>query len=253
MEAARDVHVVDRERIAREIWPCRLALFWTMFGSIFTAAFFAYADSTTGGDIEQWLYFTRLFGDLGGRPLTALPRPSWLRSGPQLAVFSVARLIFSAVFFVYVFVPGVTLAARELDRRVADFAETSTGWFSHTHLEDAATCGRRAGAAVGRVPRRRRRALFALVRLSGHHFLRATRRRRRLSLSFIDDARFGRDASSSFDGRERRASLRRYAARDFKATAAKAHARGPRPVSSAAPPSLFTAAGRRADEHDVPV
>ena len=31
----------DMEDIAKKIWPCRVALFWTMFGSIFTAAFFA--------------------------------------------------------------------------------------------------------------------------------------------------------------------------------------------------------------------
>mmetsp|Transcript_3343 Transcript_3343/g.9845 ORF Transcript_3343/g.9845 Transcript_3343/m.9845 type:complete len:148 (-) Transcript_3343:21-464(-) len=81
-----------------------------MFGSIFTAAFFAYADSTDGWDIEQVLYFTRLFGDLFGRPFTSLPRPRCLRTGQHLAVFSVARLVFSITYFVYVFAPGVPQA-----------------------------------------------------------------------------------------------------------------------------------------------
>ena len=42
-----------QQEIAKKVYPCRVALFFTMFGSIFTAAFFAYADSTNGIDIEQ--------------------------------------------------------------------------------------------------------------------------------------------------------------------------------------------------------
>ena len=125
-----------RQAIAKKVYPCRVALFFTMFGSIFTAAFFAYADSTSGIDIEQVcrpplppsspsppaysqtcatvdlacaqkvLYFTRLFGDLLGRPFTSMPRPSMLRSSTALARFSIARLLFSVVFFLYVFMPG---------------------------------------------------------------------------------------------------------------------------------------------------
>ncbi|KAH8059308.1 hypothetical protein JL720_13868 [Aureococcus anophagefferens] len=97
----------DMEAIAKQVWPCRVALFWTMFGSIFTAAFFAYANSNSGIDIEQVLYFTRLFGDLFGRPFTSLPRPKCLQTGQQLATFAISRLIFSVIFFVYIFVPGI--------------------------------------------------------------------------------------------------------------------------------------------------
>ena len=53
------------------------------------------------------LYFTRLFGDLFGRPFTSLPRPKCLQTGQQLATFAISRLIFSVIFFVYIFVPGI--------------------------------------------------------------------------------------------------------------------------------------------------
>jgi hypothetical protein len=56
-----------------------VALFVTMWSSIFQASFFAYVNSTSGRDIEQILYFTRLFCDLIGRPLTFFPRPVWFQ------------------------------------------------------------------------------------------------------------------------------------------------------------------------------
>lgn len=115
----------DMEMVATTIRHCRVALFWTMFGSIFTAAFFAYATSKNGLDIEQILFFMRLFGDLAGRPFTSLPRPSCLGNSTQLAAFAIARLIFSLIFFVYVFVPGVPQSDTFIIADVAIFSLTS--------------------------------------------------------------------------------------------------------------------------------
>lgn len=61
------------------VWPLCVALIVTMWCSIFQASFFAYVDSPRGRDIEQILYFVRLFCDLLGRPLTRLPRPWFLK------------------------------------------------------------------------------------------------------------------------------------------------------------------------------
>mmetsp|Transcript_17593 Transcript_17593/g.55012 ORF Transcript_17593/g.55012 Transcript_17593/m.55012 type:complete len:450 (-) Transcript_17593:1784-3133(-) len=115
----------EMEHVAQHIRPCRVALFWTMFGSIFTAAFFAYATSSSGVDIEQVLYFTRLFGDLLGRPFTSLPRPFFLKTGHHLAVFAIARLLFSLVYFLYVFLPNLPRSDVFVVADIAVFSLTS--------------------------------------------------------------------------------------------------------------------------------
>ena len=57
-----------------------VAVFIIMFCSIFQASFFVFVTSSVEGrDIEQILYFDRLFADLLGRPLTRLRRPSFLQ------------------------------------------------------------------------------------------------------------------------------------------------------------------------------
>jgi hypothetical protein len=61
------------------IWMLCGALIITIFCSIFQAAFFAYVSSSHGWEIEQILYFTRLFSDLVGRPLTRMTRPSFMK------------------------------------------------------------------------------------------------------------------------------------------------------------------------------
>ncbi len=63
------------EKIFNEVFPLCCTLMITMFCSIFQASFYAYVDSKRDWNIEQILYFTRLFCDLLGRPLTFLPRP----------------------------------------------------------------------------------------------------------------------------------------------------------------------------------
>ena len=60
------------------LWALYAALFITIWCSIFMASFFAYVDSSADREIEQILYFVRLFSDLLGRPLTRLPRPFFL-------------------------------------------------------------------------------------------------------------------------------------------------------------------------------
>lgn len=69
---------VEEERM--RLQPLIIALFATMFFSILQASFFAYVTSPVKGrDIEQILYFDRLFSDLLGRPLTRLCRSSYLK------------------------------------------------------------------------------------------------------------------------------------------------------------------------------
>lgn len=74
-----DIYSMD-DALFRRIFPLCLALFTLMWCSIFQASFFAYVSSSTKGrELEQILYFVRLFADLIGRPLTRLPRPFFLK------------------------------------------------------------------------------------------------------------------------------------------------------------------------------
>lgn len=73
-----DMYTMD-DALVQKILPLCVALFVVMWCSIFQASFFAYVTSSSKGrEIEQVLYFVRLFADLIGRPLTRLPRPSFL-------------------------------------------------------------------------------------------------------------------------------------------------------------------------------
>ena len=67
------------EKVFNSVFPLCCTLMLTIWSSIFQAAFYAYVDSKNGWDIEQILYFTRLLSDLVGRPLTFLPRPSFMQ------------------------------------------------------------------------------------------------------------------------------------------------------------------------------
>jgi hypothetical protein len=71
--------VVREDEMLSDMCPLCGALIITIWSSIFQAAFFAYVSSSANRDIEQVLYFTRLVSDLFGRPLTFLPRPSFLQ------------------------------------------------------------------------------------------------------------------------------------------------------------------------------
>ena len=74
-----DLYTMD-DALFNKIFPLCLALFVVMWCSIFQASFFAYVTSSSKNrEIEQILYFVRLFADLIGRPLTRLPRPSFLK------------------------------------------------------------------------------------------------------------------------------------------------------------------------------
>ncbi len=104
-------HTFSRYEIAVTVRPLCLALFLTMTTSIFQASFFAYASSTdTSGNtnIEQILYFTRLFLDLAGRPLaTLLPRPWFVKTPAMLYKGSIYRLSLFIIFFLYIFFPNI--------------------------------------------------------------------------------------------------------------------------------------------------
>lgn len=78
--------VTSQDENEGDILPLCAALILTIWGSIFQAAFFAYVESPRGRNIEEWLYFTRLMMDLLGRPLTFLPRPSFLQVSNSVVV-----------------------------------------------------------------------------------------------------------------------------------------------------------------------
>ena len=98
----------SKMEVSKAIRPLCLALFLVMFTSIFQASFFSYADSTvTDIDLEQRLYFTRLFLDLAGRPLaTLLPRPWFVKTPIMVFKLSVWRLLLFFIYFLYIFLPG---------------------------------------------------------------------------------------------------------------------------------------------------
>ena len=77
-------------------------LFFTIFSSILSGSFFSKICSPNGFNITQLLYFTRLFGDLGGRALTFLPRPTFLKTINGLLTVVAVRLISLIAFFLYI-------------------------------------------------------------------------------------------------------------------------------------------------------
>jgi hypothetical protein len=80
-------------------------LFVTMFTSIFQGSFFVYAKSGSSRNVEQYLYFTRLFCDLLGRPLASLPRPWFVQTDTQLWNGTMWRLLLLLTYFLYIFLP----------------------------------------------------------------------------------------------------------------------------------------------------
>ena len=89
----------DKKEFSQIHFLC-IALFIIMFCSIFQASFFAFVTSSVEKrDIEQILYFDRLFADLLGRPLTRFSRPFFLK------VFTLFHFFYSffILFFLYSF------------------------------------------------------------------------------------------------------------------------------------------------------
>lgn len=93
----------EKQREAQErvrMWPLRAALFIVMFFSILQAPFFAYVTSPVKGrNIEQILYFVRLFSDLLGRPLTRMFRSALLVV--RTCVVTYADILTACVFQCY--------------------------------------------------------------------------------------------------------------------------------------------------------
>ncbi len=89
-------------------------LFVTMFTSIFQGAFFVFAKSAGGVNIEQYLYFTRLFSDLLGRPLASLPRPWFVQTDKLLWNGTLLRLLLLLAYFIYIFTPSRLLPRNDV-------------------------------------------------------------------------------------------------------------------------------------------
>ena len=82
-------------------------LFITLFCSIFLSSFFAFVNSTQPDrNIEQILYFIRLFSDLIGRPLTRIFRPWFINTAKDLLIMSILRIGLMIVFFLYILYPN---------------------------------------------------------------------------------------------------------------------------------------------------
>ncbi len=126
-----------RSNVYNEVLPLCFALVITMWCSIFQASFFAYVDSPTGRDIEQILYFVRLFSDLLGRPLTRLYRPSFIQTNQRLLIASMLRIILMILFFVYLFVPSFPRSDAYVSILVGVFSVLS-GYFTVLIYEYAA-------------------------------------------------------------------------------------------------------------------
>lgn len=72
-------NAVHHELVFWEIFPLCIACFLTVFSTSFLSSFLAYVESSSTRDIEEILYFVRLFSDFIGRPLTRFSRPFFLR------------------------------------------------------------------------------------------------------------------------------------------------------------------------------
>jgi hypothetical protein len=83
-----------KAQVLDQVSPLSIALFFVIFASIFQASFFAYVDSTGTLQIEQVLYFVRLFADLFGRPLTRLPRPWFVKVCQVVDVMACSSIIY---------------------------------------------------------------------------------------------------------------------------------------------------------------
>mmetsp|Transcript_19916 Transcript_19916/g.33332 ORF Transcript_19916/g.33332 Transcript_19916/m.33332 type:complete len:442 (-) Transcript_19916:23-1348(-) len=89
-----------------QLAPLIVALGITVWSSIFHASFFAFVTSRRVRNMEQIIYFVRLFSDLAGRPLTFLPRPAFLKRNYNLLALAVMRSVAMIWFFLYLFLPG---------------------------------------------------------------------------------------------------------------------------------------------------
>ena len=85
VHASSDAHCDTK--VFQSVLPLCYALYFTMFSSIFQASFFAYVNSGQGMEIEQTLYFVRLFADLFGRPLARFCRPQWINVSTSIIFF----------------------------------------------------------------------------------------------------------------------------------------------------------------------
>lgn len=109
LKANHDVDSMNsmKTKLYNEVLPLCFALIITIWCSIFQASFYAYVDSPKGRDIEQILYFVRLFADLLGRPLARFWRPWYLRHNHQVLMGALFRIALMLLFFAYLFIDAL--------------------------------------------------------------------------------------------------------------------------------------------------
>ena len=104
------------EPVQKTIRTYLIALGVSLFCSVFQAPFYAYAKSAQGRDINEILYFARLYGDFLGRPLAKIYKPGWIvkEGGGGVLIYTLQRIVWMAFYFVYVFGPAYLIPRNDL-------------------------------------------------------------------------------------------------------------------------------------------
>lgn len=89
------------KEVAHRIWPCMLALFFTIFSNLFVMAFYTFVPSSNGAELGQILFFVKLFSDMLGRPSTVLC--PFVKTTRLLLIGTFLRFAAVPVFFIYTF------------------------------------------------------------------------------------------------------------------------------------------------------
>lgn len=85
------------------VLPLARALFVTMFVSVVTGSTYVNYESPSIANMEEVLYYQRLFCDMAGRPMVALPHP--FRSSEWVIRIAIFRAVLMIVFLFVVFHP----------------------------------------------------------------------------------------------------------------------------------------------------
>ncbi len=104
------------EPVSKTIRTYLIALGVSLFCSVFQAPFYAYAKSAEGRDINEIIYFARLYGDFLGRPLAKIYKPGWIvkEGGGGVLIYTLQRIVWMAFYFVYVFGPAYLIPRNDL-------------------------------------------------------------------------------------------------------------------------------------------
>ena len=106
------IFVDEAKQLSAAIKPHCRALAAVIFASIFQSSLLSQVESTSSIQIGSVLYYTRMFADLMGRPLS-IYRPKCLTSIHIVELVSYFRLATVIVFVLYVVIPAKTLPIKD--------------------------------------------------------------------------------------------------------------------------------------------